>query len=419
MYNTAIHRFDDIVHLIREGFPMVRWALVRNGACAAHVALQLENLTDDNNAYLLFQTAPQPATSDAPALDNIADVAIPVGVAQVETATAAGTITAGVAQVETATVVGTIEAAGAGNASVTVTAVGMTGTPKAVSVAVANDDTASQVATKIRATLTADADVGHVTTGFFTVSGAGAEVILTAKVAAANDGTLNIAIDDDTSVGLTAAPTSANTTAGVAPGTGNAEVIVTAAGMTGSPITTAVAVVAGDTAATWAGKVRTALALNGNITSMFTVGGSGADIRLTRVVGADNDTTLNIALDNDTCTGITAAPASANTTAGTGHADWPDTAVKITETFGTFDDTFAALSDVFTGESDPSVVTLVPLGTKQIEFEVPVGHSFVQICVIPSLSPSGALGQRVKVRGMCTCPIDLVARDSGRTNTFR
>ncbi len=56
--------------------------------------------------------------------------------------------------------------------------------------------------------------------------------------------------NDRDGAGLTAAPTSANTTAGVAVdtvgGSGNAAVVVTAAGMTGSPITVPVAVLAGD-----------------------------------------------------------------------------------------------------------------------------------------------------------------------------
>lgn len=128
----------------------------------------------------------------------------------------------GTNQVETATVVGTIGVAGAGNAKVIVTAAGMSNSPKTISVAVANDDTASQVATKIRSALTADADVGHATTGFFTVSGATDKVILTKKTKSVNDATINIAIDNDTCTGLTAAPTSANTTAGVLPITTNA-----------------------------------------------------------------------------------------------------------------------------------------------------------------------------------------------------
>lgn len=111
-------------------------------------------------------------------------------------------------QVETATVVGTIGTAG--NATVIVTAAGMTGTPKTISVAVANADTASVVAGKIRTALGADADV----IAKFTVSGATDKVILTANANRANDSTLNISINNGTCTGLTAALTSANTTAG-------------------------------------------------------------------------------------------------------------------------------------------------------------------------------------------------------------
>lgn len=113
-------------------------------------------------------------------------------------------------QVETGTVVGTVT--GSGNATVIVTAAAMPNSPKTVSVAVLNADTASQVAGKIRTALAADADVK----AFFDVSGSGAEVILTTKIARGNDSTININIDNGTCTGLTAAPTSANTTAGVA-----------------------------------------------------------------------------------------------------------------------------------------------------------------------------------------------------------
>ncbi|PYS45741.1 MAG: hypothetical protein DMF68_21340 [Acidobacteria bacterium] len=127
----------------------------------------------------------------------------------------------GTKQVETATVVGTIGAAGAGNAKVVVTAAGMTGNPKTILVAVANNDTASDVAGKMRAALIADPDIGDPTTGFFTVTGSADQIVLTAKTAAANDPTMNIETDNDSgaggSTGLTPEPTSANTTAGVAP----------------------------------------------------------------------------------------------------------------------------------------------------------------------------------------------------------
>jgi hypothetical protein len=119
------------------------------------------------------------------------------------------------------------------------------------------------------------------------------------------------------------------TAAGTISGSGNASVVVTAAGMTGSPKTISVAVLASDTAAAWAGKVRTALAADSAVAAMFDVGGTTTAISLTRkatgtyTVGSNtvstyaaNDATLNIALDNGTCTGITTAATSANTTAG-------------------------------------------------------------------------------------------------------
>lgn len=121
--------------------------------------------------------------------------------------------TAGTAQVETATVAGAIGAAGAGNVSVVVTAQGLANGSKTFAVAVANDDTAATAAGKIRAALAASADISR----SFTVSGAGANVVLTAKYAASNDATLNIATSTGTATGLTAAPNSASTTPGVAP----------------------------------------------------------------------------------------------------------------------------------------------------------------------------------------------------------
>lgn len=111
-------------------------------------------------------------------------------------------------QIETATVLGAIT--GSGNATVTVTAYGMGNSPKAISVAVLNLDSASDVGGKIRTALAFDSDVA----AMFLISGSGANVVLTKHVAAANDTTLNIAIDNGTCTGLTAAPTSTNTTAG-------------------------------------------------------------------------------------------------------------------------------------------------------------------------------------------------------------
>lgn len=129
--------------------------------------------------------------------------------------------TQGTAQVETAVIVGTVGGSGAGNVTVTVTSPLLPSSPKAISVAVANNDTASQVATKIRTALNADPEVGD----HFDVGGSAANVSLTAKVAAANDATLNIAYANDTSSGLTNDATSDNTTAGVAPATAEPTIV--------------------------------------------------------------------------------------------------------------------------------------------------------------------------------------------------
>lgn len=120
------------------------------------------------------------------------------------------TTTGGTTQIETATVLGTVTASG--DAEVIVTAAGVTGSPITFTVPVLINDTDIVVAGKIRAALKANTDL----TDVYAVSGTGSEVILTRRFAAADDATLNISVDNDTSTGLTAAPTSADTRAGVA-----------------------------------------------------------------------------------------------------------------------------------------------------------------------------------------------------------
>ena len=97
---------------------------------------------------------------------------------------------------------------------------------------------------------------------------------------------------------------------------GNATVVVTATGMTGSPKTFNVAVAHLDTPAQWAAKVRAVLAADSAVTALYMVSGSAARIVLTRKAPANNDSALNISLANGTCTGITGAGTSANTQAG-------------------------------------------------------------------------------------------------------
>jgi hypothetical protein len=255
------------------------------------------------------------------------------GTRQVETATVAGTITSGTKQVETATVVGTITAAG--NAKVVITGALVGDSPKEILVDVALSDNASAIAGKIRSAL----NIAPITT-HYTVGGSGADITLTAKVEAANDATLNISIENGTCEGITDDTSSANTTAGVSPGTmavtitsgtkqvetatvvgtvtgdGDASVVVTSAIVTGSPLTVAVPVLNTDTAEVVAGKIRAALTANPHIATKFTVGGATDKVVLTALEAAANDTSLNISIDNGTCTGLTTAASSANTTAG-------------------------------------------------------------------------------------------------------
>ena len=130
----------------------------------------------------------------------------------------ATTFVPGTQQVETATAAGTITASG--NASITVTAAGLTGSPLLVSVSVLIGDTATIWAGKVRTALEANTAI----TALFVIGGTSTSIQLTRLtnsvggilIASANDSTLNIAIANGTCTGITAASTSSNTTAGVA-----------------------------------------------------------------------------------------------------------------------------------------------------------------------------------------------------------
>lgn len=123
----------------------------------------------------------------------------------------------GVAQVETATAAGTVTATG--NASVIVISAGMTGSPFTILVPVANGDTASVWAGKVRTYL---ATVPLITERF-TIGGTTTAISLTrlpatvggTPIYSGNDTTLNIELANGTSTGITAAPLSTNTTLGV------------------------------------------------------------------------------------------------------------------------------------------------------------------------------------------------------------
>jgi hypothetical protein len=113
------------------------------------------------------------------------------------------------------------------------------------------------------------------------------------------------------------------TVVGTVTATGNISVVVTAAGLTGSPKTYPVSVVDGYTASQVAAAIVATLAADTVLSALYTAtnpSGSTTTVVLTAVKDASNDSTLNIAISNGTAAGITNEPTSVNTTAGVGNA---------------------------------------------------------------------------------------------------
>src|SRR5262249_54028071 len=157
---------------------------------------------------------------------------------------------------------------------------GIAGSPLTLAVAVGSGDTAATWAAKVRAALAANTAI----TALYAVGGSGTGITLTAMAAGTNAGTLEIHLDNDTCPGNAAASSSAEPTrvnqvetatpVGTIAQVAYATLFGSGAGIAGSPLTLAVAVGSGDTAATWAAKVRAALAANSAITALYAVGGS-------------------------------------------------------------------------------------------------------------------------------------------------
>ena len=116
-------------------------------------------------------------------------------------------------------------------------------------------------------------------------------------------------------------PTATATATGTVTGDGDMTVTVTAAGLAGSPLAINVAVLNGDTAAVWGGKVRAALEGNAAITALFSVAGFGASIQLEHLLPQANDATLSIALATGTATGITSTSSTITVSGNPRHAD--------------------------------------------------------------------------------------------------
>jgi hypothetical protein len=98
----------------------------------------------------------------------------------------------------------------AGNITATVTAVGLAGSPVAVSVAVLTTDADSALAAKTVTALLANTAVA----AMFNVTSTGNNVTLTVKTPGPNDSTMNLAFANGTSVGLTNSPTNTASTPG-------------------------------------------------------------------------------------------------------------------------------------------------------------------------------------------------------------
>jgi hypothetical protein len=105
------------------------------------------------------------------------------------------------------------------------------------------------------------------------------------------------------------------TAAGTATTPGTANLILTAAGLTGSPLTVPVAIAGTENATAQGALFRTALRANSVVRAMFEVTGSGANVVLTKWLKEANDATLNLEISANG-TGITGVASSANTTAG-------------------------------------------------------------------------------------------------------
>jgi hypothetical protein len=204
-------------------------------------------------------------------------------------------------------------AGGNGDALITVTGDLIAGSPLAVNVAVANGASATTVALNVKNALAALPAI----TANYTVTNSTTTVILTkTSPFTPNDATLNIASENGTCVGLTAKPTSTNTTLG-SNGGGILNIIVTADGMTNSPKTIPVTIVASNSTSVQATAVRAALNADPDVSSFFTVtAATNAVITLTAKLPAADDATMNVESSPVSTTGPVAVPTSVNTTAG-------------------------------------------------------------------------------------------------------
>lgn len=201
--------------------------------------------------------------------------------------------TTGTAQVETLTAQA---ATGTGDAVATIVANGFNNNaPLNINVPLIGTDTAVQVGEKVYNALINNNTV----TAFFNVTQGGTkdEVILTAKTPIANDSTMAISLANNTPSVL-----SADTQAGVAPGKESVAITITSGATNAGTVsvelvdgtftkTVNVAVAAGDSTTTVAGKVFAALNGDVQVTGHYDVSINGAVVTLVEKVGGVGTTT--------------------------------------------------------------------------------------------------------------------------------
>lgn len=169
------------------------------------------------------------------------------------------------------------------------------------------------------------------------------------------------------------------TIVGTITGDGDAEVVITCTGMTGTPITETVAVLENDTPDMVAEKIRAALDDNANITALFAVEGVGAEVRLRKLIATANIADLNIAYDNDTCTGLTPDAESTATQAGVALAELAQ--VKSFGGPGISADTEDVTTHDSTGGWEEVVITILRSGEISMEVEYDPGdNTLVSYC---------------------------------------
>lgn len=158
---------------------------------------------------------------------------------------------------------------------------------------------------------------------------------------------------------------------------GSMTVTVTAAGMTGTPLTISFNVDSGDTPSAVSAKAAAALSGNAAVTARFEVDNIGADFALTRLVEAANDGTLNLAIANGTATGVTPDGSSTATQTGIAtvagtvaarvgqHAQWGP---RVWEAIDTSPSTWREITTVLNSvRHDPAITGLTGGGTTKLD----------------------------------------------------